>query len=132
MTVPAAKGQMGILPSHAPLLASLTSGEVAFRRSGQPARHLAISGGYAEVLSEKVTLLVETAEAPEEIDVERAKSSRERAEKEIAGFARRADSAGREEAAFREAEARLHRAVARLQVARKAGGGGSAEQGGTA
>lgn len=120
LTVPAARGQRGILPSHAPLLATLTAGEVSYR-TGQQTKYLAISGGFVEVLPEKTTLLVEAAEKPEEIDVERASTSMERAEKTMATLARKPDSAGVEDVQFKEAEAHLHRAVTRIQVARKSG-----------
>jgi F-type H+-transporting ATPase subunit epsilon len=121
LVVPAWKGYLGILPMHAPLLAMLKPGEVNYRLGGV-LKYLAISGGYVEVLPEKTTLLVETAEAPEEIDVGRANASRQNAEKTIATLSRTPIAGGTSDAEFRSAEAHLDRAVVRIQVARRGHG----------
>lgn len=120
LEVPAKKGHLGILPEHAPLLATLTAGEVRYRM-GQQTRYLAVSGGFIEVLPDKTTLLVETAEAPNEIDVDRAKAAQEQGQQVLATFMKKSDSAGSEDAEFKKAEARVRRAVVRLQVARRGG-----------
>src|ERR1700747_1085785 len=79
--LPGADGELGILPGHAPLITELGIGELTYRRdgTGDPA-HLAIIRGFAEVLGDRVTVLAETAEKPEEIDVRRAEEAKKRAE----------------------------------------------------
>jgi F-type H+-transporting ATPase subunit epsilon len=74
--LPGADGELGILPGHAPLITELGIGELSFRSSsvGQPVV-LAVLSGFAEVLPDRVTVLAETAQRPEEIDVERAKEA---------------------------------------------------------
>ena len=115
LTVPATGGYIGVLPGHTPLLATLKAGEVSFRR-GTIHRYLAIGRGVVEVLPEKVTLLVVTAEPAEEIDVDRATTARQQAEKALAAMLRKALD---DDTEFKQTEARLQRAVVRLQVARK-------------
>ena len=79
VVLPSVEGYMGVRPGHAPLLARLEVGEISYRTDvGE--RHLAVSGGFAEVLEGGVSILAETAELAEEIDLERAQRSRERAE----------------------------------------------------
>jgi len=113
VVVPGVDGYFGVLPGHAPLLALVGAGEVTYR-SGREERHLAVSGGFAEVGGERVTILAETAERPEEIDVARARAARERAE------ARLSPRAG-EESDLPRAAAAFTRAQARLEVARRVG-----------
>jgi F-type H+-transporting ATPase subunit epsilon len=109
--IPGRSGYLGILPGHAPLITELAVGEIAYRRAGQIKR-LAVAWGFAEVLSENVTILAETAEKAEEIDVSRAQAAKQRAEEEL----RRAGPAGNP-----EAQAALERAKTRLEVAGKSG-----------
>jgi F-type H+-transporting ATPase subunit epsilon len=79
--IPGASGELGILPGHAPLITELGNGELSYKASsgGEPVV-LAVLSGFAEVLPDRVTVLAETAERPEEIDVERAKEALARAE----------------------------------------------------
>lgn len=109
VVVPGVGGYLGVLPGHAALLTLVGVGEVMYR-TGREERCLAVSGGFAEVGPERVTILAETAERPGEIDVGRARSARERAE-------RRLGSRGDEETDFPRAQAALARAQARFQVA---------------
>jgi len=83
--LPGASGELGILPGHAPLITELGNGELSYKASsgGEPVV-LAVLSGFAEVLPDRVTVLAETAERPEEIDVERAKEALARAEKRLA------------------------------------------------
>src|ERR1700674_3396586 len=83
--LPGADGELGILPGHAPLITELGNGELSYRTSsaGGPVV-LAVLSGFAEVLPDRVTVLAETAERPEEIDVQRAKEALVRAEKRLA------------------------------------------------
>jgi|ERR1700722_1189954 len=78
--LPGASGELGILPGHAPLITELGNGELSYKASGGEAVVLAALSGFAEVLPDRVTVLAETAERPEEIDVERAKKALARAE----------------------------------------------------
>jgi F-type H+-transporting ATPase subunit epsilon len=110
--IPGKSGYLGILPGHAPLITELAVGEIAYRRAGQT-RRLAVAWGFAEVLSERVTILAETAEKADEIDVSRAQAAKQRAEEEL----RKAGPAGNT-----EAQAALERAKTRLEVAGKSGG----------
>ena len=75
VTVPGELGDMGILPGHRALLSSLGVGTLSYTVAGRVA-YLAISGGYVEVDDAGVIVVTETAEAPEDIDVDRAKAAR--------------------------------------------------------
>ena len=79
VVVPGAEGYIGILPGHAPLLATLQVGELWYR-IGQEKRVLAVAGGFVEVLPDRVTVLAQIAERAEEIDVARAEAAKKRAE----------------------------------------------------
>ena len=71
---PGISGEMGILPRHAPLLTALTYGELRVRR-GDDESSFAISGGFMEVQPDRVTVLADTAERADEIDLERAEAA---------------------------------------------------------
>ena len=114
VVVPGADGYFGVLPGHAPLLALVGPGEVTYR-TGRIERYLAVSGGFAEVGPDHVTILAETAERPEEIDVARARTEREQAESRLTGR-------GGEDVDYPAELAALARAQARLQVAARPAG----------
>src|ERR1700683_674552 len=80
--IPGKNGYLGILPGHAPLITELAVGEITYREN-YTEQHLAVAWGFAEVLPDKVTILAETAERPSEIDVDRARKSKERAEQKL-------------------------------------------------
>jgi len=106
---PGAEGQFGVLPGHIPFLSALEIGEMYYKAGGKT-EYLAVSGGFAEVTGEKVTIVAESAEVGREIDVERAKRALERAEKRIA--------AGKTaEIDWARAEAALRRSLVRTKVA---------------
>jgi F-type H+-transporting ATPase subunit epsilon len=107
--MPGKSGYLGILPGHAPLITELAVGEITYR-AGAQLKRLAVAWGFAEVLSDKVTILAESAERAEEIDVTRAESARQKAEQEL----RQSGTEGNPEAADA-----LARASARLEVASK-------------
>lgn len=109
--LPGADGELGILPGHAPLMTELGIGELSFQR-GQETEHLAIIRGFAEVLPDRISVLAEIAESAAEIDVERAKAARERAEKRLAS-----GSSG--DIDWDRASLALQRSLIRLQVAHK-------------
>src|SRR6476469_8477259 len=81
--IPGADGYFGVLPGHTPLLALLGSGEMWYRQGNQTT-YLALSGGFAEVLPDRVTVLTRIAERPDEIDVARAEAAKKRAEDRLA------------------------------------------------
>jgi len=91
VVAPGSEGYFGVLPGHAAFLATLGSGEVVYRR-GRDEVHLAVHGGFAEVTPERVIILAETAERPDEIDRARAERARQRAEQRMTG--RDPDGAG--------------------------------------
>jgi F-type H+-transporting ATPase subunit epsilon len=107
--LPGANGELGILPGHAPLMTELGIGALSYRRGGETG-HLAIIRGFAEVLPDRVSVLAEIAERAEEIDVQRAKAARERAEKRLA-------SGGGANIDWARAIAALERSLIRLHVA---------------
>lgn len=109
VVVPGSDGYFGVLPGHAPLLATLGIGEITYR-IGRDEFHLAAAGGFAEVRNDKVIILADTAERPDEIDRTRAERARERAEQRLTGRTQA-------EIDFTRAAAALARALARLQVA---------------
>src|SRR3990172_9683487 len=104
---PGQGGYLGILPGHAPLLSELKPGEMTYRR-GRDLRRLAVGGGFLEVLPEQVTVLAETAERPEDIDLARAQAARDRAEKRLRSPDPDVD--------INRATIALQRALIRLQV----------------
>jgi F-type H+-transporting ATPase subunit epsilon len=110
MQIPGKNGYLGVLPGHAPLITELAVGEISYRK-GNETHYLAAAWGFAEVLPERVVILAETAERPEEIDVKRAQESKQRAEERL--------KSGSTETDFTRAEDALQRAEIRLQVAGK-------------
>src|SRR5476649_2192376 len=80
--IPGKDGYLGILPGHAPLITELAVGEISYRKGGQT-HYLSVAWGFAEVLPDKVTILAETAERPQEIDVKRAQEYKRRAEEAL-------------------------------------------------
>ncbi|HET9802915.1 MAG TPA: ATP synthase delta/epsilon chain alpha-helix domain-containing protein [Candidatus Acidoferrum sp.] len=129
VTLPGADGELGILPGHAPLITELGIGELSYQAEAEPVRqgaagaaekkypfedfvpHVTIIRGFAEVLPGRVTVLAETAERAEEIDVERAKRALERAEERIAA------GPVTQDIDWDRATGSLQRAMVRLKVA---------------
>ena len=105
-------GEFGVLPGHAPFLTSLRIGELVYKNNGA-AEHMALNWGYFEIKDDKIIVLVETAEAAEEIDVDRAKAALGRAEEALKKLTP-------EDKQFKVYEAALERAIIRMQVAGKA------------
>ena len=118
VVAPGSEGYFGVLPGHAAFLATLASGEVVYRR-GRDEVHLAVHGGFAEVTPERVIILAETAEQPDEIDRARAERARQRAEQRMTGR----DPDGAEgEIDYDDAVAAYQRALTRLLVVAIGGG----------
>ena len=82
LVAPGIDGQLGILPNHAPLMTQLKPGEMTVR-TGSDAHVLAVTGGFLEVLNNKVTILADTAEMDREIDLERAEAALQRAQERV-------------------------------------------------
>lgn len=113
LVVPGARGAVGFWAGHAPMLVALSPGVVKYRSregTGKGFRLLAVGGGFFEIGPDgNATLLADTAELPEEIDVSRARAALERARKRLSRPGSDVDVV--------RAEASLHRALARLKVA---------------
>jgi len=110
VVAPGSEGYFGVLPGHAPFLTTLGVGVVSYR-TGRDEHQLAVTGGFAEVRNDKVIILADSAERPEEIDRARAERAKERAERRLAGRSE-------EEINYVRCQAALARALVRLQVAR--------------
>ncbi len=110
LQIPGKNGYLGILPGHAPLITELAVGEISYR-DGQKTGRVAVAWGFAEVLPDKVTILAETAEKAEDIDVARAERARQRAEERLTKAGAELD--------YARCQVALQRAEVRLQVAAK-------------
>jgi len=106
--IPGKNGYLGVLPGHAPLITELSVGEITYRENATE-QHLAVAWGFAEVLPNKVTILAESAERPSEIDVDRARKAKERAEQRL--------TSGDTSVDVDRALDALHRAETRIEVA---------------
>ena len=109
VTAPGELGEFGVLPNHIAFLTTLVPGELSYKQ-GSSKKTLAVSGGYAEVLDNVMTVLAPAAEFADEIDSARAQRAKERAEKLMAEL-------NRGEKDWEMAEASMKRALVRLQVA---------------
>ena len=107
---PGIEGQLGILPNHAPLLTMLQPGELLVRREGEETS-MFVSGGFLEVMQNRVTVLADVAERAEEIDIARAEEAKRRAEERLRQRPAEMD--------FAAAEAALRRALARIKIAER-------------
>jgi F-type H+-transporting ATPase subunit epsilon len=105
-------GEFSVLPGHAPFLTSLRIGELAYKNNGIT-EHMALNWGYFEIQDDRIIVLVETAEASDQIDYERAKAALGRAEEALKKLTA-------EDKQFKVYEAALERALIRVQVAGKA------------
>ncbi len=110
--IPGKSGYLGILPGHAPLITELMIGEISYNQGGKT-HHFAVSWGFVEVLPDKVTILADTAERAEDIDVTRAQEAKAKAEEALRRAAADLD--------FDATLFALRRAEVRLEVAAKAG-----------
>jgi len=107
-------GEFGVLPGHAPFLTSLKIGELSYVKDGVT-YYVALNWGYLEVENDEVTILVETAERADEIDLERAKVALGKAEEALKKLTR-------EDKDFAQQQSALERALIRMQVAGKTSG----------
>ncbi|MCB2231768.1 ATP synthase F1 subunit epsilon [bacterium] len=115
LVVPGTEGYLGVLSNHAPLITSLQNGRIEFRDGSDTVHILAVSGGFLEVFDNKATLLADTVEAADEIDVDRAQNAFERARKKLEDI-----NAGVSPEMINQQEAReaLERARNRIKVYR--------------
>ena len=126
VVAPGLDGQLGILPHHAPLMTALQPGEILIRKDGVET-YLAVTGGFMEVIGNKVTVLADACERSDEIDEARAQEAVERAQERLAHQ--------ETDVQLEQAVASMRRAQVRLNVARRrrprsgsplgSGGGGS-------
>jgi F-type H+-transporting ATPase subunit epsilon len=106
------EGELGILPNHIPMVTPLIIAPVQIKKEDGTSDTLAVSAGFMEVRKDKITILAESAELPDDIDLGRAQAAKERAE-------RRLSEAKAENLDFKRAQLALQRALVRLQVANK-------------
>lgn len=110
VVAPGGDGVLGILPHHAPLITTLSAGELRVKKGGQE-QSMVVFGGFMEVTPEKVIVLADSAERLEEIDTQRAEEARRRAEEAISRRGEMEDLAA--------AEMALRRASVRLRVSER-------------
>ncbi len=115
VTAPGELGEFGVLPNHIAFLSTLVPGELSYKQGGTRIS-LAISGGYAEVLDNVMTVLAPSAEFAWEIDTARAQRAKERAEKDLAELNREGNEPAPAEAAMQLAQVRIQ--VASREVRR--------------
>jgi F-type H+-transporting ATPase subunit epsilon len=108
--IPGLSGYLGLLPGHAPLITELAVGVITYKSNGV-SHALAVAWGFAEVLPDKVTILAETAERPEEIDLQRAQEAKDRAEQRL--------KSNDPELDYTRAQEALQRAETRIDVAKE-------------
>jgi F-type H+-transporting ATPase subunit epsilon len=109
VTLPGEEGYLGVLPGHTPLLTSLKIGEIKYR-AGNISKYLFVSWGFVEIVPDRVTVLADIAELPQDIDVSAAKAAKDAAEQKLRS----------PEDDFMAAQIALEQALARMQVAAKA------------
>jgi len=108
--IPGRNGYLGVLPGHAPLITELGAGEIAYR-GGWQSHRFCVAWGFAEVLPDRVTVLAETVERADQIDVSRAQQSLERAEESL--------KSAQSEEDVSLATGKIRAAQARIEVAQK-------------
>jgi F-type H+-transporting ATPase subunit epsilon len=106
---PGTLGEFGVLRGHTPFLTSLKTGRLHYRDASGNEKVVFVSGGFAEALPDRVTVLAESAERRRDIDVDRAKASLERAQKRLS-----ADKS--ENINYERARASLYRAIERIRI----------------
>ncbi|MBW2489192.1 MAG: F0F1 ATP synthase subunit epsilon [Deltaproteobacteria bacterium] len=110
VAAPGSLGEFGVLIGHTPFLTTLKTGIIRFTNAGGQEQYVFVSGGFAEALPDKVTVLAESAEKKRDIDLERAKAAQERAAKRLA------EDRSRQDIDFARAKAALERALVRIRL----------------
>jgi len=113
ITVPTKNGEITVLPDHVPLVASLVPGVIEVRKSDGNFIVMSLSGGFIEVLKNKVVVLADTAERAEEIDIERAEEARRQAEQSVEEL-RRSDKER-----FAQISSKIAKELARTHAAKR-------------
>ena len=111
VTVPTKQGEITVLPNHIPLVASLMPGVIEIMKTDRSLDTMAVSGGFIEVLPDKVVILADTAERAADIDEARAEEARQRAEKLMAEK--------REDVDFSAVQAKIAKELARVKAVRR-------------
>ena len=107
---PGSMGEFGVLSGHTPFMTSLKTGAIHYRDENGKDQYVFVSGGFAEALPNKVTILADSAEKSTDIDLDRARAAKERAEKRL-------EDRSREDIDFVRAKAALDRAMGRIKLA---------------
>jgi len=110
VVAPGTEGEFGVLPGHIPFITLLDVGECVYKKDGKP-HSIFINSGYAEISNDRVTILAESAERADQIDIQRAEAALKRAEERL--------RAKKEGIDFTRAEASLKRSLIRLQMSKK-------------
>ncbi len=105
---PGTLGEFGVLSGHTPFLTTLKTGAIKYTDAGGKEKVVFVSGGFAEALPDKVTVLAESAERRKDIDLQRAKGAAERAQKRLDSNDEKVD--------YLRAKVSLLRAIQRIQV----------------
>ena len=111
VVAPGIDGQLGILPRHAPLMTMLKPGELTVRKAGEEDMYVAVSGGFMEVLGNRVSILGDACERSDEIDEERAQQAVQRAQERLASRS--------EDMELERVMASLRRAQVRVDLVRR-------------
>lgn len=104
---PGFEGEFGVMPNHVPFLSALSIGSLYYKANGRT-KYVFVSGGFADISDNKVTILAEAAERAEDIDVDRARKAKERAEQRLSQMKEKIDNV--------RAQAAMQRAIARMRV----------------
>lgn len=113
VTVPTGQGEITVLPNHIPLVATLLPGVIELKTAGDKIEIISVSGGFIEVLKNKVVILADTAERAEEIDLQRAEEARARAEKT------KTEAKHAEDVSFADSAAHLAKELARIKAVKR-------------
>jgi len=111
VVAPGIDGQLGILPRHAPLMTMLKPGALTVRKAGEEDMYVAVSGGFMEVLGNRVSILADACERSDEIDEERAQQAVQRAQERLASRS--------EDMELERVMASLRRAQVRVDLVRR-------------
>lgn len=106
VTIPTAKGEIGVLPNHAPLISTLKPGILTYSNRGATEK-MVVSGGFVEVSTNKVSILADIAEKADEVNVEAARAERESSEKILSSWSGSEDEFEVEKERLEKAQARL-------------------------
>lgn len=111
---PGTLGEFGVLSGHTPFLTSLKPGRINYKDASGKEKTVFVSGGFAEALPDRVTILAESAERRQDIDIDRARAALERAQQRLA-------EEKAENISFERAKAAMYRAIERIRTAETKG-----------